>query len=154
MGKEKIKRKQDFLSEQKQKKMARLKEMEKKKLPESVLNNLPCTEEAPEEITTDPESAKEPEKALPQNSIRTFSDNEESEDGENSSDFLSLNTESTDFLVKSQKDLRVNKTCSTNALNFRQNMLYGSRIKREPIQVRRNRQQKVSLSGKNQLVRS
>jgi hypothetical protein len=134
--------------------MARLEELEKKKLPESVLNNLPCTEEASEEITTDADSVKEEEKSVPQNSIRTFSEDEGSEDLDDSQNFLSLNTEGTEFSVKSQKDLRSKQTFSKNAQDFRQNMLDGSRINREPVQVRRNRQQKALLSGKNKLIKT
>lgn len=70
-------------------------------------------------------------------------------------DYIPLSTEgATKFMVVPlDKAMRAPKSLAEEAANFRQNMLYGSRIKREPAKVISAYQQKLIASGKNFHVR-
>ncbi|GLH01889.1 Uncharacterized protein GBIM_07932 [Gryllus bimaculatus] len=70
-------------------------------------------------------------------------------------DYIPLSTEgATKFMVVPlDKAMRAPKSLAEEAADFRQNMLYGSRIKREPGKVVSAYQQKLIASGKNFHVR-
>merc|ERR1712227_541059 len=127
LRKEKIKQRQERLTEQKA--------IKSKKLPDFVLDNL---EEQSNEVTE-----KEIEKKIPtetktsQNSRIVFDEplvpsDEDEEADVAADDFIALETKQTDFKVVTNTDLQSSKFTSKDAFSFRERMLFGGRVKREP----------------------
>merc|ERR1711915_189913 len=132
--KEARKRKSDFLKDQKAKKLARLKELEGKKLPDALLASI--AETTPEEKT-----AVETEVAEPENKIKTFASDDEEENGSGSGgdDSVVVDVGSTQFNIVTPRDLAKAKFKSSTAWGFKQQMLYGSRVPRQD-QAKKNAQ--------------
>merc|ERR1712221_39834 len=134
----------EYLSEQKQLKQQKLQEFDAKKLPSSVLDDLEDSSETPE---VDLES-----KNTQVNSRIVFdnqNDDEEIEsqdDIDDSDDFIALSTNATDFKLVSSKDLKSSKFKSSDAFSFRDRMLYGGRVRREPYQTQQIRNHKLKVS--------
>ena len=153
---EQRKRKQEFFNEQKMKKMAKMRELEKKKLPETVLENLPCTEETGSENSSSVGIAvtvkKDKEKAKT-NRVKKFPEEVDENDPDS---FIPLDSAEggTEFSVMSLKDVKQKKTASAAAAEFRNNMLFGSRVRREPVANRIHRQKKLAASGKTSFVKA
>merc|ERR1712029_840710 len=152
LRKEQIKKRQEYLSEQKQLKQQKLQELDSKKLPISVLEDLVDVSETPETET---------ETKNTQVNSRIVFDNEnvDDEDDEfdnqdNSDDFIALSTNATDFKLVSSKDLKSSKFKSTDAFSFRYRMLYGGRVRREPYQTQQIRNHKLKVSGLSNKVTS
>merc|ERR1711874_63625 len=156
---EQRKRKQEFFNEQKMKKMAKMKELEKKKIPETILENLPCTEESGSEnssivgriaatVRTDKEKIRT-------NRVKKFSEEVDENDPDPDS-FIPLDSAEggTEFSVLSLKDTQQKKSASAAAAEFRNNMLFGSRVRREPVTNRIHRQKKLAASGKTSFVKA
>jgi len=145
LRKEQIKKRQEYLSEQKQLKQQKLQEFDAKKLPSSVLDDLEDSSETP---VVDLES-----KNTQVNSRIVFdnqNDDEEIEsqdDIDDSDDFIALSTNATDFKLVSSKDLKSSKFKSSDAFSFRDRMLYGGRVRREPYQTQQIRNHKLKVSG-------
>ena len=153
MRKEQIKQRQERLTEQRKVKKQKLEELESKKLPDFVLDNLKDNEDGQEA------EVKEEVKNLVSNSqnSRIVFDEEALTDGEqeeNSDDFLALETNRTDFKVVTSTDLKSSKFSSKDAFSFRERMLFGDRVKREPHKNQRIRQEKLKVAGLFQKVTS
>jgi len=151
LRKEQIKKRQEYLSEQKQLKQQKLQELDSKKLPSSVLEDLEDVSETPETLET---------KNTQVNSRIVFdNENVDDEDDEfdnkdDSDDIIALSTNATDFKLVSSKDLKSSKFKSTDAFSFRDRMLYGGRVRREPYQNQQMRKQKLKVSGLSNKVSS
>jgi len=124
--KEARKRKLDFLKDQKAKKLARLKELESKKLPDSLLSSIEST------TTTTSSEAKSAGAVVkePENTVKTFhSDDDESDTNNEVDEARYEEVGSTQFSIVTAQDL--NKFRNSTAWNFKQQMLFGSRVRRE-----------------------
>merc|ERR1712029_642466 len=119
LRKEQIKKRQEYLSEQKQLKQQKLQEFDAKKLPSSVLDDLDDRSETP---VVDLESKNT------QVNSRIVFDNQnddeeiESQDDIDSDDFIALSTNATDFKLVSSTDLKSSKFKSSDAFSFRDRM--------------------------------
>ena len=146
LRKEQIKKRQENLAEQKQIKKQKLEELESKKLSLDVLDDL--KEDVPTEATTGKivtERVSEPE-----NTRIVFNDEAENEDDENDSeseDFIALKTSQTDFKVVTSTDLKSSSFTSKDVYSFRERMLYGNRVKREPHTNKQRQQEKLNVTG-------
>ena len=145
LRKEQIKKRQENLAEQKQIKKQKLEELESKKLSLDVLDDL---KDVPTEATTGKivtERVSEPE-----NTRIVFNDEAENEDDENDSeseDFIALKTSQTDFKVVTSTDLKSSSFTSKDVYSFRERMLYGNRVKREPHTNKQRQQEKLNVTG-------
>merc|ERR1712066_258501 len=88
-----------------------------------------------------------------ENSKITFSedfvsDDENGEDGRESEDYIALETDITKFKVVTSRDLNSSKFKSSEAFNFREKMLFGSRVKREPYKAQLLKREKIKACGK------
>ena len=155
LRKEKIKQRQERLTEQKAIKKQKLEELESKKLPDFVLDNL---EEQSNEV-----AEKKIEKKIPtetkksQNSRIVFDESlvpsdEDEEADVAADDFIALETKQTDFKVVTNTDLKSSKFTSKDAFSFRDKMLFGGRVKREPHQKKILKQEKLKQAGLTQKV--
>jgi len=145
--KEVNKRKQEFLAEQKREKQAKLNEIDSKKLPDFILNS----------ISDEAEVSQTIDRKIKENKKTTFEKDYDSENYEsvsNTEDFIALETDSTDFKVVSKKDLNSSKFKSSEAFNFRERMLFGNRVKREPYKHQIRKREKLIACGKNKHVSS
>jgi len=146
LRKEQIKKRQENLAEQKQIKKQKLEELESKKLSLDVLDDL--KEDVRTEATTGKivtERVSEPE-----NTRIVFNDEAENEDDENDSeseDFIALKTSQTDFKVVTSTDLKSSSFTSKDVYSFRERMLYGNRVKREPHTNKQRQQEKLNVTG-------
>merc|ERR1712073_281316 len=146
LRKEQIKKRQENLAEQKQIKKQKLEELESKKLSLDVLDDLKedvLTEATTGKIVT--ERVSEPE-----NTRIIFNDEAENEDDENDSeseDFIALKTSQTDFKVVTSTDLKSSSFTSKDVYSFRERMLYGNRVKREPHTNKQRQQEKLNVTG-------
>ena len=151
LKKDQIKKRQDALAEQKQIKKQKLDELESKKLPADVLNDL---EEGTEEDAGDNKNMKIPKVDDVQssgNSRIVFNEQEDGDVGDSDNDdFIALSTEKTDFKVVTSTDLRSSSFKSKDAYSFRERMLYGDRVRREPHKNQRLRQEKLKVTGLSQ----
>ena len=73
-------------------------------------------------------------------------DNDEFE--KDSEDFIALETDATKFKVVTKRDLNSSKFKSSEAFNFREKMLFGSRVKREPYKAQILKRDKLKVCGK------
>jgi len=140
------KKRQEVLKEQKEKKVKKLKDLEAKKLPDSFLDTL--TDEASSEPAKKKVNVDKRE-----NTKITFdegfdSDEEDMENGRESEDFIALETDATNFKVVTSRDLNSSKFKSSEAFNFREKMLFGSRIRREPYKNQSLKREKLKVCGK------
>merc|ERR1712106_292984 len=143
------KRRQEVLAEQKQKKEKKLKDLESKKLPDFILDTI-----------ADEASVSEKKKVnidKRENSKITFddgfdSDNECLETERDSEDFIALETDGTKFKVVTSRDLNSSKFKSSEAYNFREKMLFGSRVRREPYKAQGLKREKIKVCGKAEKV--
>ena len=156
LRKEQIKRRQEHLAEQKQVKKQKLEELETKKLPFSVLDDL-------EETGADEQESQTKTKPAVTNSRIVFDDQKslsEDEiedavhDGSGSEDFIALKTNRTNFKVVTSTDLKSSKFKSSEAYNFRDKMLFGSRVRREPHKNLILRNEKLKVTGLSKKVTS
>jgi len=136
--KEANKRKLEVLAEQKQKKLKKIKDLESKKLPEFFLDTLDDEAPVPEKKVVNVGKRE--------NTKITFDEDLDS-DGE-TEDFIALETDATDFKVVTRKDLNSSKFKSSEAYNFREKMLFGSRVKREPFKKQSLQREKLKAGGK------
>eukprot|EP00090_Calanus_glacialis_P042161 TRINITY_DN74878_c0_g1_i1.p1 TRINITY_DN74878_c0_g1~~TRINITY_DN74878_c0_g1_i1.p1 ORF type:complete len:196 (+),score=65.94 TRINITY_DN74878_c0_g1_i1:130-717(+) len=139
------KRRQEVLKEQKETKVKKLKDLESKKLPDSFLDTLAdeASEPAKKKVIID----------KMENTKITFdegfdSDEEYMENRTESEDFIALETDATNFKVVTSRDLNSSKFKSSEAYNFREKMLFGSRIKREPYRKQSLKREKLKVCGK------
>ena len=142
LRKEVNKRRLEALTEQKEQKLSKLKDLESKKLSHDILDALddpgPLHKKAKINVN------------IKENSKITF-DEESFEDTnlkKQSDDFIALETSATDFKVVTNRDLNSSKFKSSEAFNFKQKMLFGNRIKREPFRNQALRKEKISKGGK------
>ena len=156
LRKEQIKRRQEHLAEQKQVKKQKLEELETNKLPFSVLDDL-------EETGADEQESQTKTKPAVTNSRIVFDDQKslsEDEiedavhDGSGSEDFIALKTNRTNFKVVTSTDLKSSKFKSSEAYNFRDKMLFGSRVRREPHKNLILRNEKLKVTGLSKKVTS
>ena len=75
-------------------------------------------------------------------------------DGSGSEDFIALKTNRTDFKVVTSTDLKSSKFKSSEAYNFRDKMLFGSRVRREPHKNQILRKEKLKITGLSKRVTS
>merc|ERR1712131_536075 len=73
---------------------------------------------------------------------------ESQDDIDDSDGFIALSTNATDFKLVSSKDLKSSKFKSSDAFSFRDRMLYGGRVRREPQQTRNHKLKVSGLSSK------
>jgi len=148
--KERNKRRHEALVEQKQIRDQRLKDLESKKLPDFVLDAI--------EDKND-EEQQPAKKVVLENKITTFedegfeitSDNEE----KSSEDFIALETDATKFKVMTSKDLKNSSSHNASAaFNFRENMLFGKRVRREPYSNQKLKAEKIKAGGRSSKVHS
>lgn len=156
LRKDQIKKRQDALAEQKQIKKQKLDELESKKLPTDVLNDL---EDGTEENTGDDKILKIPKvddvQSSSGNSRIVFDEQEDGDVEDNDNDeFIALSTENTDFKVVTSTDLKSSSFKSKDAYSFRERMLYGDRVRREPHKNQRLRQEKLKVTGLSQKLTS
>ena len=156
LRKDQIKKRQDALAEQKQIKKQKMDELESKKLPTDVLNDL---EDGIEENTGDDKILKIPKVDYVQsssgNSRIVFDEQEDGDVEDNDNDeFIALSTENTDFKVVTSTDLKSSSFKSKDAYSFRERMLYGDRVRREPHKNQRLRQEKLKVTGLSQKLTS
>jgi len=140
------KKRQEVLKEQKEKKVKKLKDLEAKKLPDSFLDTLA------DEASSEP-AKKKVNVDKRENTKITFdegfdSDEEDMENGRESEDFIALETDATNFKVVTSRDLNSSKFKSSEAFNFREKMLFGSRIRREPYKNQGLKREKLKVCGK------
>merc|ERR1712142_244442 len=141
--KEANKKRQKVLADQKEIKAKKLRDLEAKKLPDFILDTINDEELVPEnkKINLDKK----------ENSKITFSEefeNENDEAGRESEDYIALETDVTKFKVVTSRDLNSSKFKSSEAFNFREKMLFGSRVKREPYKAQALKREKLRASGK------
>ena len=161
LRKEQIKKRQEHLAEQKQIKKQKLEELESKKLPFSVLDDLEETGDDAE-----PEQSQNKRKPPVENSRIVFDDQEkgssDEEGNEDHSDcedsgsenFIALKTNRTNFKVVTSTDLKSSKFKSSEAYSFREKMLFGSRVRREPHKNQILRKEKLKVTGLSQKITS
>merc|ERR1712142_29692 len=145
LRKEANKRRQKALADQKESKAKKLKYLVSKKLPDFILDTLNDEELVPEKKKINLDKME--------NSKITFSedfvsDDENGEDGRESEDYIALETDITKFKVVTSRDLHSSKFKSSEAFNFREKMLFGSRVKREPYKAQAIKREKLRASGK------
>ena len=154
LKKDQIKKRQDVLAEQKQIKKQKLDELESKKLPTDVLNDL----EEGSEDTGDDKNLKIPKVDDVQssgNSRIVFDEQDEGDVEDNDNDeFIALSTDKTDFKVVTSTDLKSSSFKSKDAYSFRERMLYGDRVRREPHKSKRLKQEKLKVTGLSQKLTS
>ena len=145
LRKEVIKKRQEKLSEQKEAKKQKLADLESKKLPSSVLEDL---DGEGDEETRKPLSAVKPSNTkliFDEN----YSDAATDEETEETADYIALETNKTDFKVVTGKDLRSNNFKFQDASSFRDRMLNGGRVRREPHENKIRREEKKRVCGLN-----
>merc|ERR1739842_45612 len=148
LRKEVNKKRQQVLDEQKKKKERKLKKIESNKLPDFILESISTEEFVPEKKKVIVDKRE--------NSKITFQDefgcddggDEYEETGIDSEDFIALETDATKFKVVTKRDLNSSKLKSSEAFNFREKMLFGSRVKREPYKVQVLKRDKLKVCGK------
>jgi len=142
--KEANKRRKEFLDEQREKKAKKLKDLESKKLPDFVLDTITDEISVPANKKVDVDKRE--------NFKITFNEEESDEEfvetKDESEDFIALETDATQFKVVTSKDLNSSKFKSSEAFNFREKMLFGSRIKREPYKAQSLKREKLKVCGK------
>merc|ERR1712211_1039 len=118
--------------------------------PDFVLDNL--------EEQSNEDKEKIIEKKKSQNSRIVFdeslvpSDEDEDQADVAADDFIALETKQTDFKVVTNTDLKSSKFTSKDAFSFRDKMLFGGRVKREPHQKQILKQDKLKQAGLTQKV--
>jgi len=146
LRKEVNKKRQKILDEQKQKKVKKLKNLESKKLPEHILDSISAEESVPEEkVIAD---KRENTKITFHDEFGSDDDKDIDEFEKDSEDFIALETDATKFKVVTKKDLNSSKFKSSEAFNFREKMLFGSRVKREPYKAQILKRDKLKVCGK------
>ena len=154
LKKDQIKKRQDVIAEQKQIKKQKLDELESKKLPSDVLNDL----EEGSEDTGDDKNLKIPSVNDVQssgNSRIVFDEQDEGDVEDNDNDeFIALSTDKTDFKVVTSTDLKSSSFKSKDAYSFRERMLFGDRVRREPHKNKRLQQEKLKVTGLSQKLTS
>ena len=157
LRKEQIKRRQEHLAEQKQVKKQKLEELETKKLPFSVLDDLEGTGADEQESQTKTKPAVTNSRIVFDDQGKSLSEDENEDavhDGSGSEDFIALKTNRTDFKVVTSTDLKSSKFKSSEAYNFRDKMLFGSRVRREPHKNLILRNEKLKVTGLSKKVTS
>ena len=145
LRKEVIKKRQEKLTEQKEAKRRKLADLESKKLPSSVLEDLDGVEETIKSIS----------EVKPANTKLVFDGNNSDDatddltETEGAEDYIALKTNKTDFKVVTGKDLRSSNFKFQEASSFRDRMLYGGRIRREPHANKTRREEKKRVCGLN-----
>ena len=145
LRKEVIKKRQEKLTEQKQAKKQKLADLESKKLPSSVLEDLDGVEDSNKPLSV----------VKPSNTKLIFEGNnsdDESDDcteTEETDNYIALETNKTDFKVVTGKDLRSNNFKFQEASSFRDRMLNGGRVRREPHENKTRREEKKRVCGLN-----
>merc|ERR1719411_2018909 len=71
------------------------------------------------------------------------------EETEETADYIALETNKTDFKVVTGKDLRSNHFKFQDASSFRDRMLNGGRVRREPHENKTRREEKKRVCGLN-----
>jgi hypothetical protein len=140
------KRRQEVLKEQKEQKVKKLKDLEAKKLPDSFLDTL--ADEASSEPAKKKVNIDKKENTKIKFDEGFDSDEEYMENETESEDFIALETDATNFKVVTSRDLNSSKFKSSEAYNFRDKMLFGSRIKREPYKKQSLKREKLKVCGK------
>merc|ERR1711862_870375 len=97
MGKEVNKNRQKVLDEQKQKKVKKLRNLESKKLPESILDSISAEESVPDEKVI--AEKRENTKITFHDEIGSDDDKDNDGFGNDSEDFIALETDATKFKV-------------------------------------------------------
>ena len=156
LRKEQIKRRQEHLAEQKQVKKQKLEELETKKLPFSVLDDLEGTGADEQESQTKTKPAVTNSRIVfdDQKSLSEDENEDAVHDGSGSEDFIALKTNRTNFKVVTSTDLKSSKFKSSEAYNFRDKMLFGSRVRREPHKNQILRKEKLKVTGLSKKVTS
>ena len=82
--------------------------------------------------------------------------NEDHSDCEDSGseNFIALKTNRTNFKVVTSTDLKSSKFKSSEAYSFREKMLFGSRVRREPHKNQILRKEKLKVTGLSQKITS
>merc|ERR1712083_1290736 len=132
----------------KKKNERKLKKLESKKLPDFILDSISTEEALPEKKKVIIDKRE--------NSKITFQDEFGGDDGGDgydetgidSEDFIALETDATKFKVVTKRDLNSSKFKSSEAFNFREKMLFGSRVKREPYKTQVLKRDKLKVCGK------
>ena len=151
LKKDQIKKRQDALAEQKQIKKQKLDELESKKLPTDVLNDLEEWKEEYSGDNTNIKIRKVDDVQSSGNSKIVFDEQEDGDVEDNDNDeFIALSTENTDFIVVTSTDLKSSSFKSKEAYSFRDRMLYGDRVRREPHKNQILRQEKLKVTGLSQ----
>ena len=147
LRKEVIKKRQEKLTEQKEAKRRKLADLESKKLPCSVLEDLDGVED---EDTNKPFSGEKP------SNTKLIFDGNNSDDArddcsetEGTGDYIALETNKTNFQILTGKDLRSNNFKFQEASSFRDRMLCGDRVRREPHTNKTRREEKKRVCGLN-----
>lgn len=142
---ERMKKRREFFKEQKEKKLARMKELDTQKLPDDFLASLPSTAAIKTPITG--EKSNETRKS--QSVKKVFNSDHEDSDQENTGGFIALETDRTDFRVMSNRDLaRTGK--NAEAFSFREKMLFNTkRLKRVTVQQQKSIELKQKINGRN-----
>ena len=78
-----------------------------------------------------------------------YSDAATDEETEETADYIALETNKTDFKVVTGKDLRSNNFKFQDASSFRDRMLNGGRVRREPHENKTRREEKKRVCGLN-----
>ena len=152
--KEQNKRKQEMMKEQKEKKKKKLVKLESKKLPTDLLDVLSDTANIEKGDAGGREKKQTNKKTTFFEEEDFFGDDDEDEEGEtNSGDFIALETVRTNFKVVSEKDLGTSSFRMSQATGFREKMLFGSRVRREPHMKQQLCQQKILAGGKGVRVK-
>ena len=157
LRKEQIKRRQEHLAEQKQVKKQKLEELETNKLPFSVLDDLEETGADEQESQTKTKPAVTNSRIVFDDQGKSLSEDENEDavhDGSGSEDFIALKTNRTNFKVVTSTDLKSSKFKSSEAYNFRDKMLFGSRVRREPHKNQILRKEKLKVTGLSKKVTS
>jgi len=146
LRKEVNKKRQKILDEQKQKKVKKIKNLESKKLPEFILDSISAEESVPEEkVIAD---KRENTKITFHDEFGSDDDKDIDEFEKDSEDFIALETDATKFKVVTKRDLNSSKFKSSEAFNFREKMLFGSRVKREPYKAQILKRDKLKVCWK------
>jgi hypothetical protein len=163
------KRRQEFLQEQKQKRVARLQQIQASRLPEDILNNL-SSEPAEESTGTGSQLSTTAETVAATERIastklerqktstkKVFDSDAEGSDEENEDEnYLALDTKNTKFEVVTPRDLSGGaKFRNAAAWTFRQTMQNDPRrVRREDHRQKRAQAVKRAAGGKDGWVRS
>ena len=86
------------------------------------------------------------------NKKKTFSVEEEAkydQEDYKSEDFIALESDRTDFKVLSSRDLQSDSCKGSDAWNFKERMLFGGRVNREPHSKKSLREAKLAAAGKS-----